>query len=474
MKPAVTIIVLTRDRWADARRCLLSVKRHTDPAAYELLVYDNASTDATPSGLRRLAGDWPALRVVRNERNVPFAAAVNRGMREGRGRFFVWLNNDTVVGPGWLEALIRAAESSRDAAAAGPMTDHLAPPAQLSRPFESRRSSRVEETPFLGGFCFLVKRAAVERAGLLDEKFVWGWEDMDYCLRLRHAGFKLLLSRDVFVRHLGSRTMKTMPSARRRRTDLDNRARLARKWIHVDPWRGDAGDLLAACPAPWAEPAPDVSVALVCRGPWEVSGRCLDALRASLGKRRVEVIALCLDADRRTVEGTAALTAGWPALRSLGACRGLPYAHAVNLALKRARAPRLVVLADDVLARPGWLDGLLAVAESDRAAGVVSAAWPDPSRPALPSGPGVPYAREGCLLIPRDAFASLGDFDDRFRDKLGAEDYCLRARQRGFHVLEAGRVRLRRLRPRGASRAGDNKLLFDKWFGHHLFQLAIK
>ena len=451
--PKVSIIVLCHNRWADARRCLASLKRHTDPRLYELLVYDNRSTDGTLPGLRRMARSWPQLRVFENERNLPFARAVNQGMRAARGDAFVWLNNDTVLSPGWLEKLLAAAESGTDVAAAGPMTGHLAPPGQLCRPFRSGARPRLEEAPFLGGFCFLLKRAAAERAGFLDERFIWGWEDMDYCLRLRQAGYRLILARHVFVRHEGSRTIATMVPLKRTRSDMRNRNLIRSKWKRSEPWGADIEALLKKAPVPWST----VSVVVVGRGPWERVKRCLDSVRSCAGATPYELLAASLDSRDAAVKLKAMAA---PDIRVVGAWKGIPYSHAVNLALREARGDFLVILADDARAAPGWIEKLLETARRNPAAGVI-----------VPAG----GARDSCLLIPRAALASIGDFDDRFKRGLGAEDYFLRARQRGFHVLTAGgaRVRLakgrRAARPGAADRRSDRRLIFDKWAGHPLF-----
>jgi GT2 family glycosyltransferase len=448
-----SIIVLCHNRWADTKRCLLSLKRFTDPGRYELLVYDNASTDATLAGLRRLARGWPQLRIIVNEENRTFARAVNAGMREARGDYFVWLNNDTVLCRGWLESLVAAAESGEDVAAAGPMTEHIAPPLQKCRPFRSSARPRLEETPFLGGFCFLLKRAAAERAGSLDERFFWGWEDMDYCLRLRQAGYRLMLARHVFVRHDGSKTIATMAPPTRTRTDTRNRGLIRSKWERSEPWGAELPTLIRRSPTPWTS----VSLVVVARGSSRRVKRCLDSVRACAGEIPAEILAASLDSAAGGAE-LKALARARPDIRVLGAWKGITYSHAVNLALREARGDYFVVLADDALAAPGWIEGLVKAARSNPAAGVV-----------VPRG-----GEDSCLLIPRIAFASIGDFDDRFKSGLGFEDYCFRTRQRGFHVVAAGGVRLRRADRRRTESADDRGLAFDKWAGHPLYPMPTR
>ena len=164
------------------------------------------------------------------------------------------------------------------------------------------------------------------------------------------------------------------------------------------------------------------------------------------------------------MRGVKKLSARHETLRWLGAWSQVAYPHAVNLAMARARSQSLVMLAERNLVSAGWLAGLAAAARARPAAGVISAALSE--HRGLRD---VPYAREGCLFVPRRAWDALGGFDDRFRGRLGAEDFCLRARQRGFHVVETGAVRLVDLKgPVRSPEPGDGKLMLDKWFGHHL------
>lgn len=471
---AVSIIVLCHDRWEATRRCLRSLRRSTPPELYELLVYDNASSDGTLAGLRRLAAGWPQLRVFANAANLPFSRAVNRGMRDARGRSFLWLNNDTVLSPGWLEGLLQAARSGPRVGAAGPLTDNMAPPRQVSRPFANRRSASVEETAFLGGFCFLLKRAAAARTGLLDERFVWGWEDMDYCLRLRQAGFSLSLARNIFVHHVGNKTIETMPAPERRRTDERNRALIRSKWLRTLPWRGDLMGLMEKLPDPrWNDPAPKASVVVVCGGPWKKARASLEAVRRSAGPAAYEVVAAAMGAPRETARGLKALAREWPELRVLGPWRKVPWGHAVNLALKRTRGENLAVLADGARVRPGWLEELVSAAGAGSNIGLVG---PD-GDPAGPPWRGdsrtrpATRLRSGCLLMPRRTFEKIGGFDDRFAGALSLQDYCLRVRHAGYQVLEARHARVRpSTDPAPALRPLDKRLLFAKWSGHRLLE----
>ncbi|MBI5200366.1 MAG: glycosyltransferase family 2 protein [Elusimicrobia bacterium] len=241
---AATVIVPVRDLLDRTRRCLESVRAHSRPP-YELVVVDNASQAPTRRWLeaRARAGE---LRLIRNEENRSFAASINQGMAAARSDLFVWLNNDAAVGPEWLERLSGCLRRNPGAGAAGPCTS--VPPAVEYARFPAfaaawalRWDGRWKSMRVLSGFCLAVTREAAEAAGPLDERFLWGEEDTDYCLRLRREGFSLLLARDVFVHHEGSVSRRLVDPAVRRKHNRSNRALLREKWSgEARPLRDDA------------------------------------------------------------------------------------------------------------------------------------------------------------------------------------------------------------------------------------------
>ncbi len=99
----VSIIIPVFNHCGDTRDCLASIARLTDGPASEVIVVDDGSTDETSELLGRVEG----LVLLRNEANLGFIGSCNRGAVAARGEFLVFLNNDTLVTPGWLQALRR-------------------------------------------------------------------------------------------------------------------------------------------------------------------------------------------------------------------------------------------------------------------------------------------------------------------------------------------------------------------------------
>jgi GT2 family glycosyltransferase len=219
-----SIIILCCNEVNCSRTCLESVLANTRPS-YELILVDNGSTDATPALLEELkhAPGPDRVEVIRNESNAGFAAGCNQGRARARGDYIVFLNNDTIVTEGWLDGLIRCVLSDwPQVGMAGAVTNNSRPPQQVPAPYADRdglesfaaqrrreHAGAVRESERLAGFCLLARRQVLDRVGSFDEGYGVGFfEDDDLCVRVRQAGYRLLVALDVFVHHFGSRTFR--------------------------------------------------------------------------------------------------------------------------------------------------------------------------------------------------------------------------------------------------------------------------
>lgn len=236
-----SIIIPCWNNFRYTRACVESVLSRTE-GVFELILVDNGSTDQTARWMRSLASD-ARIKTILNPRNLGFAKAVNQGMRAAQGDSLIWLNNDTVVPPGWLAKLRAAIRSDPSLGAVGPVTNACEGPQRIKLPksfrlshlpffaeaFSLKNKGWVERVNRLIGFCLLLRREAVERVGLLDERFGLGcYEDFDYCLRLRQAGYELAVAADAFVYHHGH---KSFPDEEARLSHS-----LANRKIFIDKW----------------------------------------------------------------------------------------------------------------------------------------------------------------------------------------------------------------------------------------------
>lgn len=215
-----SIVVLTYNQ-ADktTKPCVASLLANTDLQANELILVDNASSDDTADFLRATEKQHDNIHIHLNTTNKGYAGGNNDGMRLARGQYIVLLNNDTLVGAGWLPKLLRLLEKNPRIGMVGPVTNSAGNEQRIAikglneKNFDeasSRYTTQQEGAWFtadkLGFFCVAMRRNLLDKIGFLDEKFGIGmFEDDDYCLRIRNiAKQQLAIVEDCFVFHKGS------------------------------------------------------------------------------------------------------------------------------------------------------------------------------------------------------------------------------------------------------------------------------
>ena len=283
----VSVIVPLHGDAAATARCLDSLLSARCETAMRLVLVDDASPSAAIRRLgESLAEEGLAWR-LENPVNLGFIRSVNRALRFAPPGDVVLLNADTIVAPGWLDRLA--------AAARGPGVGTVTPLSNngelvsVPRPFRpvpipsreqveaidatvaEHHAGRTLALPNGIGFCLYVNAAARAAVGLLDaERYERGYlEEVDYCLRVREAGFVNVAALDVFVGHEGSVSF----GAEKRGLVRRNAAALARRWpsIHAETDAFVATDPLAGVrqmPCLWADRAGRPAVGLVVARPW--------------------------------------------------------------------------------------------------------------------------------------------------------------------------------------------------------------
>lgn len=225
-KLASIIIVSYNGLYETTVPCLHSIFEQTEHADFEVIVVDNNSTDGTQDYLKALAGREPRLKCLLNTTNRGFAGGNNDGIKMANGRFLILLNSDTRVSKGWLERIVNVLASDPAIGLAGPVSNSTGneqtvyitatkPEEILDEGVLWARMSRGDIVPMerLCFFCVATRRDVVDTIGLLDENYGLGfYEDDDYCLRVKKAGFRLVCCEDVFIYHRGSASFNKSPS----------------------------------------------------------------------------------------------------------------------------------------------------------------------------------------------------------------------------------------------------------------------
>ncbi|MBC7323630.1 MAG: glycosyltransferase family 2 protein, partial [Acetomicrobium sp.] len=220
-----------------------SIIEKTKYPLYEVVVVDNASTDGTCQGLEELRRRYGIL-VVRNALNLGFAKACNQGAAIAKGRYLVFLNNDTVVTDNWLGSMIEVMVKDSKVAIVGAkllypndtlqhagvvICDAPAPitPGHIYRgkPSDFGPANLDREYQAVTGACMMVRREVFDRVGGFDEGYVNDCEDVDLCFKVRLLGYRVIYSHKSVVYHYES------ISEGRFKHTMDNLRRLNRKWI---------------------------------------------------------------------------------------------------------------------------------------------------------------------------------------------------------------------------------------------------
>ena len=321
-----SVVVPCHDGVVLTRACVASLlAQEPGGVPAEILIVDNGSTDATPS----LGALDPRVRVLRQDRNLGFAAGVNAGVRAARQPFVLVLNNDTQAAANLVVALLAALADDPGLGAVAPFSNHVKGPARL--PVGAHGASahgraelrallagrpRVQHVPTLAGLCLLLRGATFAEVGGFDERFGHGnFEDDDFCLRLRLRGYRLALAGAAFLHHEGHATFRRLglsladELARRR-------AQFVAKWstdpagrAHVAAWRGDlAGAAVAA------------REALACWPRWDDADWHLGRWHAAVGQpaRAADHFAALARANPAHADALLALAANRLAAGDLG------------------------------------------------------------------------------------------------------------------------------------------------------------
>ena len=241
----VAIVVPVYNAPALVERCLESVLAHTTGRA-RLIMIDDASPDPAIAPLLARYADIGGIDILRNDTNRGFTATANRGMASAGAADVVLLNADAEVGPGWLSGLRRAAYSRDDVATATAVSDNagafsvpeleqanVLPPSwtfeQSARALWQQAGLAYPTLPTGNGFCLYIRRAIVDKIGVLDEAaFPQGYgEENDFCQRAVQHGLRHVIAGNVLVRHARS---QSFGEERRRALGRAGMAVLRQRW----------------------------------------------------------------------------------------------------------------------------------------------------------------------------------------------------------------------------------------------------
>ncbi len=245
-------------------QCIRSLLREVDLQSDEIIIVNNGSTDQTAQLLDRLQG---VVGAIHNSTNVGFVQACNQGANLARGRYLVFLNNDTVVKPGWLGNLVATIDTNAAVGAVGSMLVY--PDGSLQEAggiiwsdgtgcnYGKGRDPQLSifqyarEVDYCSAASLLVRKDLFEKAGGFDERYTPAYyEDVDLCFAIRSLGFKVVYQPKSMVIHYEGVTAGTDLGSGLKRYQVVNRLKLVEKWRDVlqrEHYQNSARNLDIAC-----------------------------------------------------------------------------------------------------------------------------------------------------------------------------------------------------------------------------------
>ena len=222
MAPLVSIITVNFRKAGITCDFLDSLKQATYPN-YELLLVDNGIIEDEQA---RFAAHHSQVKLVKSTENLGFAGGNNLAIRQARGKYLLLINNDTLVPPEFLEPMVAVMEADEQVGLVSPKIYYHDQPNMLQyagQGYIEMRTGRGRDTAkhtidegqfaaqveaaFAHGACMLIRAEVLEEIGLLREDYFMYYEELDFSVRARQAGWKIMYTPDAYIHHRESSSM---------------------------------------------------------------------------------------------------------------------------------------------------------------------------------------------------------------------------------------------------------------------------
>jgi GT2 family glycosyltransferase len=227
--PKVAVVILNWNGKKYLQRFLPSVLSSVWPNL-EIIVGDNASTDDSIAFLKQ---EYPSVTIIQNDDNYGFTGGYNKVLERVEADYYILLNSDVEVAPGWIAPVIHLMESDpkiavaapkikafdqkgyfEHAGAAGGFIDYLGYPFCRGRMFYEIEEDKGQyqqsgEVFWATGAAMFIKQRCWHEAGGFDDRFFAHMEEIDLCWRLKNIGYKVMYCAESEVFHLGGGTLNS-------------------------------------------------------------------------------------------------------------------------------------------------------------------------------------------------------------------------------------------------------------------------
>ena len=258
-EPLISIVIPNKDHVEDLRRCITSIEKKSTWKNYEIVVVENNSVEQSIRDYYKELESDPKVKIVTYEGGFNYSRINNVGVKETKGEYLLFLNNDTeVISPDWMEQLLMYAQR-KDVGAAGAKLyygDDTIQHAGVVIGLGAHRSAGhthykmprehlgymgrlcyAQDVTAVTGACLMVKKSIYEEVDGLDESFTISLNDVDLCLKIREKGYLNIFTPFAELYHYESKTRGMEEGEKLRRYE--------RECAHFrDKWKEqlDAGD----------------------------------------------------------------------------------------------------------------------------------------------------------------------------------------------------------------------------------------
>lgn len=219
-----SIIIPIYNQYEFSKACIDSIIKNTDMKNTEIIIIDNGSEPEVINPLYIGYSNMKNFVFYSFDKNEGFPKAINKGIDLAKGKFICLLNNDCIVTLNWLDIMLEHFKRST-VGIVSPCTNYCAGMQGInigrynneeelnkkSKEFYDSNSGKFDIVNWAIGFCMLIKKEVVDKVGKFDEGFGMGnSEDIDFCLRAGDNNYEVLIARDCYVHHYGSRTHRAL------------------------------------------------------------------------------------------------------------------------------------------------------------------------------------------------------------------------------------------------------------------------
>lgn len=228
----LSIIILTYNTQDLTLNCLRSLSQQNlnlKNSDFEVILVDNNSHDGTLAAVKK---SYPWVKILKNSENLGFAAGNNPAIKKAKGEIVLLLNSDTLVPDATLQAMLDFLRENPDVGAATPRIEladgsldlachrgfptpwnaftyflgleRLFPNSKICSGYHQtyQNFNLPHEVDAISGACFFIRSKVIDQVGLLDERFFMYAEDLDWCLRIKEAGWRIMYNPQVKIIHL--------------------------------------------------------------------------------------------------------------------------------------------------------------------------------------------------------------------------------------------------------------------------------